>query len=302
MCRAADRNMRVLVTWGSKRGGTEGIGRILAEALQQHGIEVVAASADEVGSLDAFDAAIVGGALYANRWPRNVRHFVMRHLRRLRAIPVWFFSSGPLDESADGSDIAATRQVAVLAERVGAKGHVTFGGRLEAGAKGFPASAMAKTKAGDWRNPDRIRAWAAEIAALLPAAPGSVVDHPAGSVRRLVAHALVGWAISFAAVVAFLYFVPPTSALVGRAIVGPLVFAAIAWHYFRERGARDPLPTAAVWTFMVAALDLLAIAAFVVGPLAIVAEGGFFALVIISVWITGLVISMIPSSGHQVSV
>ena len=31
-----------------------------------------------------------------------------------------------------------------MMEKVGAKGHVTFGGRLPADAKGFPASAMAK--------------------------------------------------------------------------------------------------------------------------------------------------------------
>jgi menaquinone-dependent protoporphyrinogen oxidase len=51
-----------------------------------------------------------------------------------------------------------------LLERIGARGHVTFGGRLAADAKGFPASAMAKTHAGDWRDPDRIRGWAAEVA------------------------------------------------------------------------------------------------------------------------------------------
>ena len=48
--------------------------------------------------------------------------------------------------------------------RIGAHGHVTFGGRLPADAKGFPASAMAKTHAGDWRDPERIRGWAAEVA------------------------------------------------------------------------------------------------------------------------------------------
>jgi hypothetical protein len=30
--------------------------------------------------------------------------------------------------------------------------------------QGFPASAMAKTHAGDWRDPERIRGWAAEVA------------------------------------------------------------------------------------------------------------------------------------------
>jgi menaquinone-dependent protoporphyrinogen oxidase len=137
-------------------GGTEGIGRVLGRALETHGFDVVAAPVDQVGTLDSYEAVIVGGALYANCWPRTLRRFIERHVTQLRKLPVWFFSSGPLDASADREDIAATPQVDVLAERVGAKGHITFGGRLEPDVRGFPASAMAKTHSGDWRNPDRI--------------------------------------------------------------------------------------------------------------------------------------------------
>jgi len=92
------RSRRVLVTWGSKRGGTAGIGQMLAEGLREHEIDAVAAPADAVKRLDGFDAVIVGGALYANRWPATVRRFVRRNVEPLRKVPVWFFSSGPLDE------------------------------------------------------------------------------------------------------------------------------------------------------------------------------------------------------------
>lgn len=113
---------------------------------------------------------ISGGAIYGNRWPRKLRSFLNRHVSQLRKVPVWFFSSGPLDDPAAREAIPATTQVAVLAERVGAKDHVTFGGRLEANATGFPASAMAKRKSGDWRNPGRIREWAAKLASEIPTA------------------------------------------------------------------------------------------------------------------------------------
>lgn len=43
--------------------------------------------------------------------------------------------------------------------RIGARGQVTFGGRLSPDAKGFPASAMAKTRAGDWRDAAHVRRW-----------------------------------------------------------------------------------------------------------------------------------------------
>jgi len=48
-------------------------------------------------------------------------------------------------------------------EHVGVRGHVTFRGRLTPDAKGFPASAMAKTQASDWRDPDQVRQWAKQI-------------------------------------------------------------------------------------------------------------------------------------------
>jgi menaquinone-dependent protoporphyrinogen oxidase len=108
---------------------------------------------------------IVASALYSNRWHRDARRFIRRNTAALRKMPVWLVSSGPLDDSAEHNDIPPTKQVAKLAKRIGARGHVTFGGRLSAHATGFPASALAKTKAGDWRNPDHVRQWAESLLA-----------------------------------------------------------------------------------------------------------------------------------------
>jgi menaquinone-dependent protoporphyrinogen oxidase len=297
--------IRVLVTWGSKRGGTEGIGRVLGEALQSHGFEVVAAPASRVESLDSFDAVIVGGALYANRWSAVARRFVNRHIAHLRKRPVWFFSSGPLDDSADRDGIPPTPQVAVLAERVGAQGHVTFGGRLAADAKGFPASAMAKTKSGDWRNPDRIRAWAYELAGALPsAAPGKAIAHPARSARRLVGYALLGWALCAMTMFGLLRVLGPSAALILHAIAAPVFFTILARRYFRARGARDPLPTAATWTATVAVLDLVVVAGAARQGLemfrSVAGTWLPFALIFTAVWTTGEVLSMLPEPGKKI--
>ncbi|WP_418001870.1 hypothetical protein ACNO8X_16430 [Mycobacterium sp. PDNC021] len=79
--------------------------------------------------------------------------------RRQEQLPVWLVSSGPLDDSAERQDIPPTRQVAKLAGRIGALGHVTFGGRLARDVKGFPASTMAKKNAGDWWSRAHIQRW-----------------------------------------------------------------------------------------------------------------------------------------------
>jgi len=76
--------------------------------------------------------------------------------------------------------------VKILMEQVGTQGHATFGARLLPGARGFPAGAMAKKHAGDWRHADRIRSWAIGIARALPTArPGVVVAPPGRSLPRL---------------------------------------------------------------------------------------------------------------------
>lgn len=156
--------MTVLVAYASKRGGTQGIAESIRDALVERGMTADVVAAKDAKSLAGYDAVVVGGALYMMRWRREACRFVKRHTCALRKLPVWFFSSGPLDASVDEHEIPPINQVHSLMERVGARGHATFGGCLEADAKGFPASAMAKKNAGDWRDPEHIRRWANEIA------------------------------------------------------------------------------------------------------------------------------------------
>jgi len=150
--------------YASKRGGTAGIAQGIRDVLVERDFDADAVAVDHASSLDRYDAVIVGGALYAMRWRRSARRFVRRNAQALARIPVWFFSSGPLDTSASEREIPPVGQVRALMERVHARGHTTFGGRLAPDAQGFPASAMAKKNAGDWRDPEHIRRWANEIA------------------------------------------------------------------------------------------------------------------------------------------
>lgn len=155
--------MRVLVAYGSKRGGTAGLATMIGDALTNAGGDAIVLAADEVHDLAGVDAVIVAGGLYASRWHRDARRFVRRNAAALRELPVWLVSSGPLDDSAEKQEIPPTKQVKKLADRIGARGHVTFGGSLAPDAKGFPASALAKTRSGDWRDPDHVCRWVATI-------------------------------------------------------------------------------------------------------------------------------------------
>jgi menaquinone-dependent protoporphyrinogen oxidase len=291
--------MRILVTWGSKRGGTEGIARTVAEVLRRQGLDVDLLAPRAAARATRFDAAVVGGALYANRWHPAARRLVNRQEKRLRNVPVWFFSSGPLDDSADRQPIAPTPQVRILMDRVGAQGHVTFGGRLTPDARGFPASAMAKKHAGDWRRTDLIAAWAAEIARALPAArPGVATTPPGRSLPRLVVHGLAGWAACALTMGALLAAAPTGAALALHALAAPLIFVAVSRHYFGQPGARDPLPAALTMVATVALLDLAVVAGVLQHSLAMFASfvGSWLPMLLIFVatWATGEVMSTQP--------
>ena len=110
---------------------------------------------------------VVAGGLYAQRWHRDARRFVRRHQRELRVMPVWLICSGPLDDSADAGTLAVPKGVAKLADRVGARGTQTFGGRLAPDATGFIAGSMAKTRAGDFRSREQVDRFAREVASVL---------------------------------------------------------------------------------------------------------------------------------------
>src|SRR6185436_14255471 len=105
---------RVLVTFGSKRGGTAELATAVADSLRSQGLTVDCRRAAEVRDVAGYDAFVIGGALYAARWAREARCFVVRNAAALRARPVWMFSSGPLDDSASRQPLRPVRGVAAL--------------------------------------------------------------------------------------------------------------------------------------------------------------------------------------------
>jgi menaquinone-dependent protoporphyrinogen oxidase len=290
--------MRVLVTWGSKMGGTEGIARAVAETLAAHGHVVTSRSADHAPGPEHFDAVVIGGALYANRWHRAARRYATRHVDALRRVPVWLFSSGPLDDSAPITP--AVNQVAAIGDRIGARQHVTFGGKLAPDAKGFPAAAMAKKLAGDWRDLPRVRSWAGAIADALPTArPGVVVEPPGRSWLRWYEHAVAGWATCAVAMAFLLAAFSTRTAILAHAVIVPVVFAVVASHYFGARGAREPLPTALGFAGVAAVLDVVLVAWLVQRDFAMVTSIGGFWLPLVSIfavtWLVGSIRAMVPA-------
>ncbi|MBN0042744.1 flavodoxin [Streptomyces actuosus] len=154
----------VLVAYGTTNGSTAEIAETIAEVLRKEGLTAEARPAGSVRDTDPYDAVVVGGGLYGGRWHRDARRFVRRHGEALSRRPLWLFSSGPLDASAGERDIPPVPGVKRTMDRLEARGHVTFGGCLEEGAKGWIARMIVRNgKGGDFRDFGQIETWAAGI-------------------------------------------------------------------------------------------------------------------------------------------
>ncbi|MCJ7712247.1 MAG: flavodoxin domain-containing protein [Chloroflexi bacterium] len=158
---------RVLVAYASKMGSTAEIAERIAATLRVAGLEATAESARDVTDVTAYDAVILGSALYAAHWQRDANRFVSRHGATLKGRPVWLFSSGPLDRRLAAEDLPIAPQAAEVTAMLEPRGHRTFGGRLDADAPGVDPQILATHPIGDFRDWAVIDDWAASIAAEL---------------------------------------------------------------------------------------------------------------------------------------
>ena len=159
--------IRVLVAYASKHGSTGEIAEAIGRVLRTPGLTVDVVPVREVTDLASYQAVVLGSALYAAHWQRDANRFVTRHLASLQQRPVWLFSSGPLDRSADGGRLPAAPSVAHSTEPIGARGHRTFGGLLRADTPGLDEQILATHPVGDFRDFAAIEGWAAEIGRVL---------------------------------------------------------------------------------------------------------------------------------------
>lgn len=155
--------MRILVAYASKHGSTRGIAEHIGAELRGAGNEVDVASVDEVADLQAYDAFVIGSAVYYGSWMKVAAAFVASNTAWLVRRPVWLFSSGPVGTATP----ADPKDVAVLGDAINPRGHRVFYGALDRRelsiGERIVVSAV-KAQDGDFRDWPAIKAWADEIA------------------------------------------------------------------------------------------------------------------------------------------
>jgi len=166
--------MKVLVSAASRHGSTDEVARAIAEVLTESGISAVVAAPETITSLNGFDAAVIGSAVYYGKWLDPATKFVDRHHAEFVGRPIWLFSSGPIGDppkpDGDPTDLPT------LLEKTGARDHRIFSGRLDKHRLNLGERIIVRgvhAAEGDFRHWDEIRAWARGIAeALTPVAAG----------------------------------------------------------------------------------------------------------------------------------
>ena len=160
--------MDVLIAVASKHGASLDIGEAIASELRSAGVQAHLESAEAVASLQGHDAVVLGSGVYARHWLAAARDFVDRFEDDLRARPVWLFSSGPVGDPPKPLEDPA--EVPAISDRVSARGHRLFSGRIDKSELGLGEKAIlkvARAPEGDYRDWPAITTWASEIAAAL---------------------------------------------------------------------------------------------------------------------------------------
>ena len=181
--RAEDRApRRVLVAYGSKHGATAEIAAAIGQVLRERGFAVDLAPAAKAPQPGPFEAVVIGSAVYAGMWRGEVVDYLRRHRAALGSRPLWMFSSGPVDHSADDGELPIPPAIAKLAPELRPRDHIWFGGRFLGTEDGLIESFMALNRdlRGDFRDFDRVREWAASIAEALVAAGPDRAETAAG--------------------------------------------------------------------------------------------------------------------------
>lgn len=163
--------MKTLVAVASKHGSTMEIGERIASALSVAELRVDLRPVDQVHSVAAYDAAVIGSGVYMGRWLGAGRDFVEKHASELSRMPVWMFSSGPITDKVDPADAADGIR---LLEAAHGREHKLFAGKLEKDRLGLMERTivrMVHPVDGDYRPWEEIEAWAKSIAMELTAVP-----------------------------------------------------------------------------------------------------------------------------------
>ncbi|RZU33353.1 flavodoxin domain-containing protein [Blastococcus saxobsidens] len=178
------RGPRVLVVFAGRHGSTREIAARLARYLTQSeagrrtGLHAALAPAQSRPDPEPFTGVVLGSAVYGGAWLEPARGYLETHADALARRATWSFSSGMWGQEASPS--LRGESSPWVHELTGRHEHRWFRGRTERrllSAAELHAWPRFAAPAGDQRDWQAVRAWAAEIAGALEAVGANSRDH-----------------------------------------------------------------------------------------------------------------------------
>jgi menaquinone-dependent protoporphyrinogen oxidase len=164
---------KILVTYASKYGSTAEIAEKIGEVLRQESLPTDVLPVKQVRDLNAYEAIILGSAVYIGNWRKEAVKFLKANQDKLAERPVWLFSSGPSGEG-DPVDLLQgwrfPKGQQSIADQIQPRDIAIFHGnvalnKMNAIEKGMIKNV--KAPVGDFRDWDAITSWAMKVAAAL---------------------------------------------------------------------------------------------------------------------------------------
>jgi menaquinone-dependent protoporphyrinogen oxidase len=159
--------MKILVAYASKNGSTAEIAEAIAEVLRQRGHPCDVLSVDALRSLGAYQAVVLGSAVYSGHWMKEAVHFLRSH--QFSELPLFIFSSGPIGDAKDDELREAyplPEVVQTLSQNLNLRDVQVFHGKIDLRKLSLAELMLFKSvgaQTGDYRKWDRIKLWAHHI-------------------------------------------------------------------------------------------------------------------------------------------
>src|SRR3954453_7036262 len=138
---------KTLIASASKHGSTQEVAEQVAQILRDGGLDVDVRPASSVDDVAAYDALVIGGALYMGHWHRDARRLLNRVSEELRKRPVFVFGMGPMDLEQKSVEEARKHVDEALAKVPGVQpaSVAIFGGVVHPDELHFPFNHMPET-------------------------------------------------------------------------------------------------------------------------------------------------------------
>ena len=177
---------KVLVTFASSHGATAEIAHVIGTVLRDNKFAVDVRRIEDVKAISAYNAIVLGSAIYIGEWLGSAQDFLIAHAETLKKQYVWLFSSGPTGEGnvlelLDGARLPESLEAIVAA--IEPRDVAVFGGKIDLRRLRKNERVIIKAAnvpKGDFRNWYAIKFWAQQIADTLKTV---AIDTPHVKVR-----------------------------------------------------------------------------------------------------------------------